>query len=134
DATGIVGDRPARPGGAQGHVPLAFRNVNPHKARHVHQRHACRPDLAETGSMAPHTCTGSGSPGRDDPRAAPVSTDQGSIGLSRPGTARRGCSHLTYKDTRLLAVRCSALFGWKRPAGPRETASSPAATPRRALS
>ena len=31
--------------------------------------------------------TGSGSPARDDPRSAPVSVDQGSIGLSRPGTA-----------------------------------------------
>jgi hypothetical protein len=49
-------------------------------------RNSCRPDRAETGSMAPHTCAGLGRPGRDDPRAAPVSAGQGSIGLSRPGS------------------------------------------------
>ena len=63
------------------------RHINTHKARHVNHRNSCLPDLAETGSMAPNNCTGSGSPGRDDPRSAPVSTDPGSIGLSRPGSA-----------------------------------------------
>jgi hypothetical protein len=42
--------------------------------------------LADTGSRAPDNCTGLRSPGRDDPRSAPVSADQGSIGLSRPAT------------------------------------------------
>ena len=58
----------------------------PTKHGHVTPTHSCLPDLAHTGSMAPDNCTGSGSPGRDDPRSAPVSADQGSIGLSRPGT------------------------------------------------
>src|SRR5882672_250254 len=71
-------------------------------------RHSCRPDLADTGSRAPNNCTGSGRPGRDDPRDAPVSADQGSTGLSRPGTECRGVPHVTYnKDTRLEAVACS---------------------------
>ena len=86
DAPGIVGDSPALPGGAQGSIPLGFRHIHTPKARHVNQRHSCLPDLAETGSMAPNNGTGSGSPGRDDPRYAPVSADQGSIGLSRPGS------------------------------------------------
>jgi hypothetical protein len=63
-----------------------FRDINPHKARHVNHKNSCLPALADTGSMAPDNCTGLRSPGRDDPRSAPVSVDQGSIGLSRPGT------------------------------------------------
>ncbi len=86
-ATGIVGDRPALPGGASGHIPLGFRHINTPKAWHGPPTPSCPPALAETGSMAPNHGTGSGSPGRDDPRSAPVSLDQGSIGLSRPGSA-----------------------------------------------
>ena len=73
DATGIVGDSPALPRGTQGNIELGFRNINTHKTRHVNHRNSCLPDLADTGSMAPNNCTGSGSPGRDDPRSAPVS-------------------------------------------------------------
>ena len=73
----------------------AYRDINPHKARHVNHKNSCLPALAETGSMAPNHGSGSGRPGRDDPRSAPVSVDQGSIGLSRPGPRRRGCSHVT---------------------------------------
>jgi hypothetical protein len=39
--------------------------------------YACRPALAETGSLAPDNCTGLRSPGRDDPGSAPVFVDQG---------------------------------------------------------
>ena len=75
------------PGGAHRHIQLGFRDINAHKTRHVNHRTSCQPDLADTGSKAPDNCTGLRSPGRDDPRSAPVSTDQGSIGLSRPGSA-----------------------------------------------
>ena len=86
DATGIVRDGPPLPGGAHRNIPLRFCDINPHTAWHVTQRPSCLPDLAQTGSMAPNNCPGLGSPGRDDPRSAPVSVDQGYIGLSRPGT------------------------------------------------
>jgi hypothetical protein len=49
-------------------------------------RNFCLPGLANTGAVAPDNGTGVGRPGRDAPRAAPVSADPGSIGLSRPGT------------------------------------------------
>ena len=71
----IVRDGPALPGGAQGNIPLGFGHINTNKAWHVTHTHSCLPDLADTGSMAPNNCTGSGSPGRDDPRSAPVSGD-----------------------------------------------------------
>ena len=74
---GIVGDGPAFPRGAQGNVQLGFGHINPYKTWHVTHTNSCPPDLADTGSMAPDNCTGSGSPGRDDPRYAPVSADQG---------------------------------------------------------
>jgi len=84
---GLVRDGPPCPSGAQGHVPLGCGHLQTATAWHVTPPHACPPDRAQTGALAPHTWTGSGSPGRDDPRSAPVSVDQGSIGLSRPGTA-----------------------------------------------
>ena len=83
---GIVGDGPPLSRGAQGNVQLGFGHIKTDKTWHVTPTNSCLPDLAHTGSMAPDNCTGSGSPGRDDPRYAPVSVDQGSIGLSRPGT------------------------------------------------
>ena len=86
DSIGIVRHGPPLSGGAHRHIPLGFRDINPSKARHVTQRNSCLPALAETGSMAPDHWTGLRSPRRDDPRSAPVSADQGSIGLSRPGT------------------------------------------------
>jgi len=86
DSTGLVGDGPPRSGGAHGNIPLGLRHINPHTTRHVNPKNSYVPALAETGSRAPDTWTGLRSPGRDDPRSAPVSADQGSIGLSRPGT------------------------------------------------
>ena len=77
DSTGIVGDGPPLPGGAQGNVQLGFGNINTDKAWHVTHTNSCLPNLANTGSMAPNNCTGLRSPGRDDPRYAPVSVDQG---------------------------------------------------------
>jgi hypothetical protein len=86
-SAGLIGDSPSLPRGAQGNIELGFGTINPHKAGHVTHTNSCQPDLADTGSMAPNNCTGLGSPGRDDPCYAPASADQGSIGLSRPGTA-----------------------------------------------
>jgi hypothetical protein len=77
DSIGIVRNGPPLPGGAYGNVQLGFGHINTHKAWHVTHTNSWRPDLADTGSMAPNNCTGSGSPGRDDPRSAPVSVDQG---------------------------------------------------------
>ena len=77
DSIGIVGNGPPLPSGAQRNSQLGFRDLNPHKARHVTQTNSCLPALADTGSRAPDNCTGLRSPGRDDPRSAPVSADQG---------------------------------------------------------
>jgi hypothetical protein len=87
---GIVRDGPPLPGGASGNIPLGFGHIKTNKAWHVTQTNSCSPDLAQTGSMAPHNGPGSGSPGRDDPRSAPVSVDQGCSGLSRPGHCMMG--------------------------------------------
>ena len=84
---GIVGNGPPCSRGAHGNVPLGFGHIDTDTAGHVTPRNSCRPALAETGSMAPNNCTGSGSPGRDDPCYAPASVDPGSSGLSRPGIA-----------------------------------------------
>ena len=61
----------------QGQCPIG---LSPHQSlqnEHALITNSCPPDLANTGSMAPDNCTGSGSPERDDPRYAPVSADQG---------------------------------------------------------
>ena len=86
DAIGVVRHGPARASGAHRHGPLGCGPLNPTPTGPVTPAHACRPALAETGSRAPDTWTSSGSPARDAPRAAPVSTDQDALGLSRPGT------------------------------------------------
>jgi hypothetical protein len=109
---GIVGDGPPLPRGAQRHGQPGFGHLNPDTTWHVTPTHSCLPDLAHTGSMAPDNCTGSGSPGRDDPRDAPVSLDQGSIGLSRPGHCVMGI--LTHHPLKIQGywasapLRCSA--------------------------
>jgi len=116
---GLVGDGPAVPSGAQGHVPLGFGHSHPAQTWQGTHPHSWPPALAETGARAPHNCPGSGRPGRDDPRDAPVSAAQGSTGLSRPGTACRGVPHVTYnKDTRLLAVACKRWLGASAAAPP----------------
>jgi hypothetical protein len=86
DASGSVRHGPPRAGGAHRPIQRGLRDLHPQKARHVHPTNSGLPVLAETGSRAPDTWTGLRSPGRGDPHSAPVSADQGSIGLSRPGT------------------------------------------------
>src|SRR5262245_9403510 len=103
---GIVGDGPPLSRGAQSNVQLGFGHINTDKTWHVTHTNSCLPDLAHTGSMAPDNWTGSGSPGRDDPRYAPVSLDQGSIGLSRPGHCVMGI--LTHHLLKIQGCKASA--------------------------
>ena len=85
---GIVRDGPALPGGAQGNVQLGFGHINTDKAWHVTHTELLSARPCRYGlTWHQTTVRALGSPGRDDPRSAPVSADQGSIGLSRPGTA-----------------------------------------------
>ena len=86
DSIGVVRHGPSLPRGAYRNVQLGFGHINTDKTWRVTHTNSCRPALADTGSTAPNNCTGLRSPGRDDPRSAPVSTDPGYIGLSRPGT------------------------------------------------
>jgi hypothetical protein len=54
---GLVGDGPPLPGGAQRKIQLGCGHIHTDKAWHVTHRNSCLPDLADTGSMAPDTCT-----------------------------------------------------------------------------
>src|SRR5262249_21289850 len=96
DAAGSVGNGPALPAGAQGTIAWGFGNLNAHKTWDIPHGALLSARPGAYGLMAPDHWTGLGSPGRDDPRAAPVSVDQGSSGLSRPGTGGRGYSHITH--------------------------------------
>ena len=85
-----------------GNVQLGFGHINTDKTWHVTHTNSCLPDLAHTGSMAPDNCTGSGSPGRDDPRHAPVSAGPRLNRSITSGSLRDGDSHTSpLKDTRL---------------------------------
>ena len=98
---GIVRDGPPLPRGTQGNVQLGLGHINTEKAWDVTPTHSCPPDLAHTGSMAPGNCPGSRSPGRDDPRDAPVSRTKAQSAYRVQGLGDGDSPTSPLKDTRL---------------------------------